>query len=573
MEKWFVTMKKADFYQIGEMFQISPILARLIRNREMITKDEIEFYLNGTIADLYDGMLMKDMDKAVTILKEKIQANDPIRVIGDYDIDGVNATYILQEGISNLGGDVDTDIPDRIKDGYGLNKALIDRAIEDGIDTIITCDNGIAAMDEIAYGKQQGLTIIVTDHHEVPYIDVGGGKEYLLPHADAVIDPHREDCSYPFKGLCGAAVSYKLIEALYGVMQRDAEDVDYLMENVAIATIGDVMDLTGENRIFVKQGLEMLKRTSNEGLKALMECTGVPVDSLNAYHIGFVIGPCINAGGRLDTAKRALNLLNAKTRREAVMLAEDLKALNDSRKEMTEKGVEQAVDLIENTSLKEDKVLVVYLPDCHESIAGIIAGRIREKYYRPVFVLTQGEEDVKGSGRSIEAYNMFEEMNKCRALFTKFGGHKLAAGLSLKEENVERFRESINECANLTEDDLTEKISIDMQLPLRYVNESLIQELELLEPFGKGNPKPLFAEKNLKVIDPRIIGKNKNVLKFKVQDKDGYEMDAICFGDVEGCLETIEQSETMAFTYYPSINEFRGERTIQMVVQNYNPSK
>ena len=568
-----MTMKKADFYQIGEMFQISPILARLIRNREMITKDEIEFYLNGTIADLYDGMLMKDMDKAVTILKEKIQANDPIRVIGDYDIDGVNATYILQEGISNLGGDVDTDIPDRIKDGYGLNKALIDRTIEDGIDTIITCDNGIAAMDEIEYGKQQGLTIIVTDHHEVPYIDVGDGKEYLLQHADAVIDPHSEDCPYPFKGLCGAAVSYKLIEALYGVMQKDAEDVDYLMENVAIATIGDVMDLTGENRIFVKQGLEMLKRTSNEGLKALMECTGVAVDSLNAYHIGFVIGPCINAGGRLDTAKRALNLLNAKTRREAVMLAEDLKALNDSRKEMTEKGVEQAVDLIENTSLKEDKVLVVYLPDCHESIAGIIAGRIREKYYRPVFVLTQGEEDVKGSGRSIEAYNMFEEMNKCRALFTKFGGHKLAAGLSLKEENVERFRESINECANLTEDDLTEKISIDMQLPLRYVNESLIQELELLEPFGKGNPKPLFAEKNLKVIDPRIIGKNKNVLKFKVQDKDGYEMDAICFGDVEACLETIEQSETMAFTYYPSINEFRGERTIQMVVQNYNPSK
>lgn len=568
-----MTMKKADFYQIGEMFQISPILARLIRNREMITKDEIEFYLNGTIADLYDGMLMKDMDKAVTILKEKIQAKDPIRVIGDYDIDGVNSTYILQEGISNLGGDVDTDIPDRIKDGYGLNKALIDRAIEDGIDTIITCDNGIAAMDEIEYGKQQGLTIIVTDHHEVPYIDVGDGKEYLLPQADAVIDPHREDCPYPFKGLCGAAVSYKLIEALYGVMQKDAEDVDYLMENVAIATIGDVMDLTGENRIFVKQGLEMLKRTSNEGLKALMECTGVPVDSLNAYHIGFVIGPCINAGGRLDTAKRALNLLNAKTRREAVMLAEDLKALNDSRKEMTEKGVEQAVDLIENTSLKEDKVLVVYLPDCHESIAGIIAGRIREKYYRPVFVLTQGEEDVKGSGRSIEAYNMFEEMNKCRALFTKFGGHKLAAGLSLEEENVERFRESINECANLTEDDLTEKISIDMQLPLRYVNESLIQELELLEPFGKGNPKPLFAEKNLKVIDPRIIGKNKNVLKFKVQDKDGYEMDAICFGDVEACLETIEQSETMAFTYYPSINEFRGERTIQMVVQNYNPSK
>ena len=573
MEKWFVTMKKADFNGIAEKYQISPIIARLMRNRDVIGDEAINFYLNGTVEDLYDGLLMKDMDRAVDILKEKIEEGKKIRVIGDYDIDGVNATYILQQGLAGLGADVDTDIPDRIKDGYGLNQMLIDRALEDDVDTIITCDNGIAARSEIAYGKENGMTIVVTDHHEVPYLEENGEKKYLLPPADAVVDPHRADCGYPFKGLCGAAVSYKLIEALYGVMQRDAEDVDYLMENVAIATIGDVMDLTGENRIFVKQGLEMLKRTSNEGLKALMECTGVPVDSLNAYHIGFVIGPCINAGGRLDTAKRALNLLNAKTRREAVMLAEDLKALNDSRKEMTEKGVEQAVDLIENTSLKEDKVLVVYLPDCHESIAGIMAGRIREKYYRPVFVLTQGEEDVKGSGRSIEAYNMFEEMNKCRALFTKFGGHKLAAGLSLKEENVERFRESINECANLTEDDLTEKNSIDMQLPLRSVNESLIQELELLEPFGKGNPKPLFAEKNLKVIDPRIIGKNKNVLKFKVQDKDGYEMDAICFGDVEACLETIEQSETMAFTYYPSINEFRGERTIQMVVQNYNPSK
>ena len=573
MEKWFVTMKKADFRQIGEKFQISPILARLIRNREIVGDAEIEFYLNGTIADLHDGMLMRDMDKAVEILKEKIQAKERIRVIGDYDIDGVNATYILQEGISGLGGDVDTDIPDRIKDGYGLNRALIDRAIADGIDTIITCDNGIAASEEIAYGKEQGLTIVVTDHHEVPYIDVGGEKEYLLPQADAVVDPHRADCEYPFKGLCGAAVAYKLVEVLYEVMQRDSDDVDYLMENVAIATIGDVMDLNGENRIFVKQGLEMLKRTSNEGLKALMECTGVAVDSLNAYHIGFVIGPCINAGGRLDTAKRALNLLNAKTRREAVMLAEDLKALNDSRKEMTEKGVEKAVNLIEKTSLKEDKVLVIYLPDCHESIAGIIAGRIREKYYRPVFVLTQGEEGVKGSGRSIESYNMFEEMNKCRALFTKFGGHKLAAGLSLEEENVERFRETINELANLTEDDLTEKISIDMQLPLPYISERLIRELELLEPFGKGNPKPLFAERNLRVIQPRIIGKNKNVLKFRIQDENGYAMDAIYFGDVQGCLETIEQSEAMAFTYYPSINEFRGERTIQMVVQNYSPSK
>lgn len=569
MEKWFVSMKKADFNQIAEKYHISPILARLIRNREMTEDGEIDFYLNGTIADLYDGMLMKDMDKAVEILAEKIREGAPVRVIGDYDIDGVNATYVLQQGISKLGGEVDTDIPDRIKDGYGLNRMLIDRALEDGIDTIITCDNGIAASDEIAYGKKQGLTVIVTDHHEVPYLDAGGKKEYLLPQADAVVDPHRPDCEYPFKGLCGAAVAYKLVEALYEVMQRDVDDVDYLMENVAIATIGDVMDLIGENRIFVKQGLEMLKRTSNLGLKALIECTGIPVERLSAYHIGFVMGPCINASGRLDTAKRALELLNAPNRREAVMLAEDLKALNDSRKEMTEKGVEQAVEQIEGTQLKEDNVLVVYLPDCHESIAGIIAGRLKERYYRPTFVLTAGEEGVKGSGRSIEAYNMFEEMSKCRALFTKFGGHKLAAGLSLEEQNVERFRQTINELADLSEEDLLPKVSIDMQLPLAYVTEELVSELELLEPFGKGNTKPLFAEKNLNVISPRIIGKNQNVLKFKVQDARGNQIEAIYFGDAQACMEYMRNKQEMSFTYYPSINEYMGNRTLQITVVNY----
>ena len=569
MEKWFVTMKKADFQAIGKKYHISPIVARLIRNREVIGDEAVDFYLNGTIADLYDGMLMKDMDRAVEILAEKIREGARIRVIGDYDIDGVNATYILQEGLSQLGAIVDTDIPDRIKDGYGLNRQLIDRAIEAGVDTIITCDNGIAATEEIAYGKEKGLTIIVTDHHEIPFLEVGEEKEYLIPQADAVVDPHRPDCEYPFKGLCGAAVAYKVVEALYEVLQRDVDDVDYLMENVAIATVGDVMDLCGENRVFVKQGLEMLKCTNNEGLKALIECTQIPVERLNAYHIGFVLGPCINASGRLDTAKRALELLCAKTRREAVMLAEDLKALNDSRKEMTEKGVAQAVEQIETTSLKEDKVLVVYLPECHESIAGIIAGRIRERYYRPVFVLTKGEEGVKGSGRSIEAYNMFEEMCKCRALFTKFGGHKLAAGLSLEEENVPRFRQVMNELANLTEEDLVEKVSIDMQLPLSYVTEELVEELELLEPFGKGNTKPLFAERNLKVIQPRIIGKNQNVLKFQVEDQYGTRMDAIYFGDVRACLNTMEESPEMSFTYYPTVNEYMGRRTLQITVVNY----
>ena len=569
MQRWFITMKKADFNAIGEKYHISPILARLIRNRDIIGDDAIDFYLNGTIADLYDGMLMQDMDRAVEILAEKIREEKPVRVIGDYDIDGVNATYILQEGLSGLGADVDTDIPDRIKDGYGLNKMLIDRALDDGIDTVITCDNGIAASDEIAYAKENGLTVIVTDHHEIPYIEMDGEKEYLLPRADAVVDPHRADCAYPFKGLCGAAVAYKLVEALYNVMQRDPEDVDYLMENVAIATVGDVMDLNGENRIFVKQGLEMLKRTQNQGLKALIECTGIDVERLNAYHIGFVLGPCINASGRLDTAKRALELLNARTRREAVMLAEDLKALNDSRKEMTERGVAEAVNLIETTSLKDDRVLVVYLPDCHESIAGIIAGRIRERYYRPVFVLTKAEEGVKGSGRSIEAYDMFAQMCRCRALFTKFGGHKLAAGLSLEEDNVQRFRETINALCDLTEEDLQEKVSIDMQLPFPYITEELIRELELLEPFGKGNQKPLFAERNLRVVSPRVFGKNRNVLKCRLEDMQGNQMEAVYFGDVEKCLKTMEEKKVMSFTYYPSINEYMGRRSIQITIVNY----
>ena len=573
MEKWFVTMKKADFNGIAEKYQISPIIARLMRNRDVIGDEAIDFYLNGTVEDLYDGLLMKDMDRAVDILKEKIEEGKKIRVIGDYDIDGVNATYILQQGLAGLGADVDTDIPDRIKDGYGLNQMLIDRALEDDVDTIITCDNGIAAMSEIAYGKENGMTIVVTDHHEVPYLEENGKKKYLLPPADAVVDPHRADCEYPFKGLCGAAVAYKLVEVLYRVSGKSEQEVEHLqeslMENVAIATIGDVMDLVGENRVFVKKGLELLKTTKNEGLHALMQCTGVDTANLNTYHIGFVIGPCINAGGRLDTAKRALELLNASNRREAVTLAADLKELNDSRKEMTEEGVEEAVRQIESSSWKDDQVLVVYLPKCHESIAGIIAGRIKERYYRPTFVLTKGETGVKGSGRSIEAYDMFVEMSRCRELFTKFGGHKLAAGLSLEEENVEVFRKRINELADLTEDDLQMKVSIDMRLPFPYINEELIRELKILEPFGKGNGKPLFAESKLRVIQPRIFGKNRNVLKCRLEDQQGNQMEAVYFGEVEDCLRQMEKKQIMSFTYYPSINEYMGRRTIQLTIVNY----
>lgn len=573
MEKWFVAMKKADFNGIAEKYQISPIIARLMRNRDVIGDEAIDFYLNGTVENLYDGLLMKDMDRAVDILKEKIEEGKKIRVIGDYDIDGVNATYILQQGLAGLGADVDTDIPDRIKDGYGLNQMLIDRALEDDVDTIITCDNGIAAMNEIAYGKENGMTIVVTDHHEVPYLEENGEKKYLLPPADAVVDPHRADCGYPFKGLCGAAVAYKLVEVLYRVSGKSEQEVEHLqdslMENVAIATIGDVMDLVGENRVFVKKGLELLKTTKNEGLHALMQCTGVDTANLNTYHIGFVIGPCINAGGRLDTAKRALELLNASNRREAVTLAADLKELNDSRKEMTEEGVEEAVRQIESSSWKDDQVLVVYLPECHESIAGIIAGRIKERYYRPTFVLTKGETGVKGSGRSIEAYDMFAEMSRCRELFTKFGGHKLAAGLSLEEEKIEAFRKRINELADLTEEDMQMKVSIDMRLPFPYINEELIHELKILEPFGKGNGKPLFAESKLRVIQPRIFGKNRNVLKCRLEDQQGNQMEAVYFGEVEDCLRQMEKKQIMSFTYYPSINEYMGRRTIQLTIVNY----
>lgn len=585
MERWVLLRKGADFEKIGKKYQISPRLACLIRNRNVIGDEEINRYLNGTINDLYDGMLMKDMDKTVDILKEKIEENKKIRIIGDYDIDGVNATYILLEGLERLGADVDSDIPDRMRDGYGLNRDLVERAYEAGVDTIVTCDNGIAAASEIAYGKEKGMTILVTDHHEVPYEETGDGRSYILPPADAVIDPKQADCMYPFSGLCGAAVAYKLMEALWESMGKDSSDLDDLIENVAIATIGDVMDLEEENRIFVKEGLQMLKRTSNLGLKALIECTGIEKEHLNSYHIGFVLGPCINASGRLDTAKRALELLRAKTKKEADILAGDLKALNDSRKDMTADAVEQAKEQVEFSAMKEDRVLVIYLPDCHESLAGIVAGRIRESYYKPVFVLTDAEEGVKGSGRSIDGYHMYEELNKCKHLLTKFGGHRLAAGLSLEKENVDTLREMLNANCRLTEEDLKEKVTIDMEMSFANVTEKMVEELSFLEPFGKGNTKPVFAARNVKVLNGRVLGKNRNVLKMQVQDTAGTVIEAMLFQKVEEFLKEIEdvygthsvemflqgrQTDIrLALTYYPDINEYMGRKTPQIVISHY----
>ena len=585
MERWVLLRKGADFEAIGKKYQISPRLACLIRNRDVIGEEAVDRYLNGTISDLYDGMLMKDMDKAIDILKEKILEDKKIRVIGDYDIDGVNATYILLEGLERLGADVDSDIPDRISDGYGLNRHLVERAYEAGVDTLITCDNGIAAADEIAYGKEMGMTVIVTDHHEVPFDEHDGEKRYRIPPADAVMDPKQPDCLYPFKGLCGAAVAYKLMEALWESMGKDSADLDDLIENVAIATIGDVMDLEDENRIFVKEGLQMLRRTKNPGLKALIECTGIDKNSLNSYHIGFVLGPCINASGRLDTAKRALELLRAGTQKEADILAGDLKALNDSRKDMTEEAVKQAEEQVETTTISKDKVLVVYLPDCHESLAGIVAGRIRENYYKPVFVLTDAEEGVKGSGRSIDGYHMYEELNKCKELLTKFGGHRLAAGLSLPKENVGKFREMLNKKCTLTEEEMKEKVTIDMEMPFGCVTEGLVKELELLEPFGKGNTKPVFAARDVTLLGARILGKNRNVLKLQVQDVNGCRIEAMLFHHADDFLGKLEEQYgktevealfkgrgrqiRISMTYYPDINEYMGKKTPQIVVTHY----
>ncbi len=585
MEQWMLLRKGAEFDRIAKKFHISPRLACLIRNRDVIGDEAIEQYLNGGISKLSDGYLMKDMEKSISILKEKIENHKKIRVIGDYDIDGVNATYILLEGLEKLGAEVDSDIPDRMKDGYGLNMDLIERAVKDGADTIITCDNGIAAKEEIAYAKSLGMTVIVTDHHEVPFEESEGEKYYILPPADAVIDPKQADCSYPFKGLCGAAVAYQLMVKLIGVFGRSPDELSYLIENVAIATVGDVMDLTGENRIFVKEGLLRLRNTKNPGLKALIECTGLDRNHIGSYHIGFVIGPCLNAGGRLDTAKRALALFRAKTEQEAKVLAEDLKALNDSRKDMTAKAVEQAAELVENQPEGKDKVLLLYLPDCHESLAGIVAGRIRERYWKPVFILTDAAQGVKGSGRSIEAYHMYEGLNRCKELLDKYGGHKLAAGLSLKKENIAPLRRMLNEFCTLTEQDMAEKVSIDMEMPFSCVTEKLVSELELLEPFGKGNTKPVFAAKNVSVLEGRILGKNHNVLKLRVRDSADTSIEAMFFGDIDRFFGYLEErfgagagkrvlggradGMKISVTYYPGINKYQGRRSPQIVITHY----
>lgn len=569
MEKWMVYNKKADFQKIGSEFGIDPVIARLIRNRDIQDMKEIRSYLYGTLAEIPSPWKMKDMERAVQILQKKITQKKKIRIIGDYDIDGVTATCILLKGLKRLGANVDTYIPDRVKDGYGMHEQLIDKALEDGIDTILTCDNGIAAAAEIEYAKKEGLTVIVTDHHDIPFRDTEDGRIWIIPKADAVVNPKQNDCLYPNKNICGAVVAWKLIWALYERLGIDSDEIWDFLELAAIATVGDVMDLQGENRIIVKEGLKKLSSTSFEGLKALICVNNLEGAEITAYHVGFVIGPCINASGRLDTAARSLELLLADNMEDAMKLADDLYDLNQSRKAMTEQGKEQAIQSIEENNLGKDRVLVVYLPDCHESLAGIIAGRIREAYNKPVFVLTKGSDGVKGSGRSIEAYSMYEELVKCSDLLTQFGGHPMAAGLSMEEKNVELFRRRLNDNCTLTEQDLIPKIMIDVPMPISYLSKKLTEQLKVLEPFGKGNSKPLFAQKNLRAVGIRVFGRNRNVAKMLLIDENGIKMDAVYFGEAQEFVDFVQAHDTISVTYYPEINVFQGRENLQVVIKNY----
>ena len=601
MKRWVVAAKRADFNQIAEKYHITPMLARILRNREVVGDEAIARFLFGTTENLYSPHLLKDVDKAVTLLTAALEAQKKIRIVGDYDIDGVCASYILLTGLRRCGADVSVRLPDRVHDGYGINESIIAEAKAEGVELLITCDNGIAAGEQIAFAKKSDMTVIVTDHHEVPFEEANGEKQYILPPADAVVDPKQEGDTYPYKEICGAVVAFKLITALYEAFEAedpqtfktseggDAELTE-LLAFAAFATVGDVMPLLEENRIIVKYGMKQMKETKNLGLKALIDVTKTDRSKLSPYHIGFVLGPCINATGRLDTAERALQLFMSESEAEAVTIANELKQLNDSRKDMTQFYTQMAIQTVAGEKQEtaeaaqmvtnglhnydEDKVLVVFLPDCHESLAGIVAGRVKEQFYKPAFVLTRSEDGVKGSGRSIEAYSMYEEMSRCKDLFTKFGGHKMAAGLSMQEKDIEEFRRRLNEQAVLTEEDMTEKVTIDIPMPISYVTKDFIKELETLAPFGIGNPRPLFAQKDLKMKSLTVIGKNRNVVKMKLEapaqgKEPGAVMDAICFGDGDRIQEELSGKDTVSIVYYPELNQYMGRETLQLVVQDY----
>jgi single-stranded-DNA-specific exonuclease len=566
--KWMVYAKKADFKQIASEYGIDQVLARIIRNRDICGSKDIDMYLNGNLNDIHNPHSMKDADKFVDIITKKIEEHKPVRIIGDYDIDGICSIYILFCGLKAAGADVDYVVPHRINDGYGINEHLIDNAINEGIDTIVTCDNGIAAYNQVRYAKDNGITMIVTDHHDVPFEIKDDKKVYIVPLADAVINPKQADCDYPFKLLCGAGVAYKLISLLYDRLGLDKKELEDYIEFMAIATVGDIVDLIDENRIVVKYGLKHIAHTKNTGLRALIEECQLDINNISSYHIGFVIGPCLNASGRLDTARQAIELMLCKDNEKAHNMAKELIALNNERKSMTEQETQKAIELVENTGLLKDRVLVIYLKDCHESIAGIIAGRIKERYYRPTFVITNAEDGAKGSGRSIEGYNMYEEINKCKNVLTKYGGHPMAAGLSLAISDIDIFRKMLNDNAILTDEDLIPKMWIDVPMPVSYANIRLVNQLKLLEPFGKGNEKPVFADRNLYVKTASVIGKNKNVLRCQLETEDGTYVPAVQFG-INNIDDIPRAGMRISIIYYPDINTFNGIMSLQIIIKEW----
>lgn len=585
MEKWIEIRKGGNFMEMAKKYGIDPLIARIIRNRDIIDEKEITEYLYGGKEALHNPHLLKDVDKAAEIIAEGIAEKKAMRIIGDYDIDGVNATYILLDGIRRCGGNVDAAIPDRMKDGYGINEHLIEQALSDGKELLITCDNGIAAINEINFAKEKGMTVVVTDHHEIPYRNAEQGKEFLRSNADAIVNPKQADCPYPCKGICGAVVAWKLVQVLYERMDIPVEEADIFIENAGFATVGDVMDLTGENRILVKLGLKALEHTKNPGMKALIAKNKLSDKPLSAYHIGFVLGPCINASGRLDTAKRSLELLLERDEVKASALAGELVELNESRKYMTQQETQKALEQIEKEGREKDKVLVVYLPECHESLAGIIAGRIREAYQRPVFVLTRGEEGVKGSGRSIEAYSMFDKMTEVAELFTKYGGHPMAAGLSMREEDIDKLREQLNQKAELSEEDMAEVVRLDAVLPMSYFTVDTIRQLSVLEPCGKSNTKPVFADRNIRITRANIVGVNRNVLKLHLLDSRGNPVAGVYFGEVEKFLTFLsekfgseevdaamhgkENSIQFAAVYEPAVDTYSGRESVQAIIRRF----
>lgn len=580
-----VINKGADFKGIGNKFHIDPVTARIIRNREVIGDEEIHSFLAGTLQELPDVHLMQDLDLLVELLDQKINEKAKIRIIGDYDIDGVMSSYILYRALTRCGAQVDVAIPNHITDGYGLNRNLITEALECGVDTILTCDNGIAAIEEIAYAKEAGMTVLVTDHHEIPFKDVDGERIYMRSEADAIVNPHQKTCTFPYKDLCGAGVAWAVIVALYEKNNIEQREVEDLLEFVAFATVGDIMSLTGLNRILVKEGLKRIHHTTNIGMRALVSQCGLLPEQIDTYHFGFVLGPCINAAGRLDTARRALRLFISESPEEAAEIAEELVVLNEERKEMTRQGVEEAKQLVEEGGYEKDPVLILYLPDVHESIAGIIAGRIREYYYRPTFILTKAEDGVKGSGRSTEEYSMYEQMCKCSNLLTKFGGHPMAAGLSLPEENVEIFRKQMNENCPFRAEEIVQTIHIDVPMPVDYVTNALVEEFSILAPFGKDNPKPVFADRNLKISRMWVIGKNQNVLRMTLVSEQGRPLSAIYFGDIEAMRTYLveqygtqevekafhgrENNMQISIVYSPKINTYKDSETLQFEIQYY----